>query len=346
MPLPASLPSLQSSLYKGLLSEQNASRETSFDGLAICGVGLRWPDGVRSLAGFREWLQKQHDAKYAGGSLRKNGKPEKNGHKNGHHGSAPHDRGGGELPAFDAAFFSMSEEEASSWGPSQGMLLQTLYECLEDAGETRYADEDGQVRCFLAAGKPNGHSPSPQHGESASLIFKALGISTTECSDESGAMQQACDGVRRGDYRGAIVACPDPVYEEEHAGDTPGNTISVIYIKALEAAAEDGNPVHAKIENKLPGSSQRWTNGRTDVSKKDGVEHSQQVGSGLVIDSMEDGIGQISHPFTLMTVVKALAYLKKDTTGLAYFDGEGSLFNGQYHTRLATSSSHFPSDWS
>lgn len=326
MPLPASLPSLQSSLYKGLMSEQNASPETSVNGLAICGVGLRWPGSVRSLDGFREWLQKQHEAKYEGGSLRQNGKPEKNGHENEHHGPAPHGRGGGELPAFDAAFFSMSEEEALSWSPSQGTLLQTLYECLETAGETRYAEESGQVGCFLAAGKPNGHSPIHQHGEPASLIFKALGISATECSDESGAMQQACDAVRRGDCRGALVACPDG---ERHAADTLGDAISVIYIKALEAAADDGNPVLAKIENEVPQTSaQTWTNGRADIMKKNGLGQYQQVGSGLAIDSIEDGVGRIYRPLTLVTVVKALAYLKNDAACVAYFDGEGSAFNG------------------
>jgi hypothetical protein len=332
MPLPTSLPSLESSLYKGLRSGQNASGETPVDGLAICGVGLRWPGGVRSLNGFREWLQKQHEAKYEGGSPSQNGKLEKNGHENGHYGPAPHGRGGGELPAFDAAFFSLSDEEALSWGPSQGMLLQTLYESLEDAGETGYAGEDDQVRCYLATGKLTGHSPRPQHGEPASLIFKALGISTTECSDDSEAIRQAYDAVKRGDCRGALVASLNSVREEEHAGDTLGNTISVIYIKDLEAAAEDVNPVHAKIENELPRTSpQTWTNGRTDILKKNGLGQYQQVGSGLTIDSIEDGVGRIARPLTLMTVVKALAYLKNDATGLAYFDWEGSLFNSQSH---------------
>jgi acyl transferase domain-containing protein len=116
--------------------------------IAICGIGLRLPGGIRNTDAFWELLVKGKDA----------------------HGSIPSSRyniegfdaslgGKGaiktrhsyfldeDLSSFDASFFSMSRNELEKCDPQQRRLLEVTRECLEDAGEVNYRGRP--VGCYV-----------------------------------------------------------------------------------------------------------------------------------------------------------------------------------------------------
>lgn len=129
------------------------------EALAICGVGVRWPGDIRTSGDFWEWSHMQEGVN-GSGSTNGNGAKGANGHVdkaqrlNGHHDRESNGVSDGasdqHWDGFDAAFFSLSDAEAASWTSPQKRALEVVYECLEDAGEIRYGDEDALVGCYLA----------------------------------------------------------------------------------------------------------------------------------------------------------------------------------------------------
>lgn len=116
--------------------------------IAICGIGLRLPGGVRDGDSFWELLINGRDAR----------------------GEVPSTRfavegfddslsGAGALPTrngyfleddlsrIDTSFFSMSKAELEWCDPQQRLLLEVVRECLDDAGEVNYRGQP--VGCYV-----------------------------------------------------------------------------------------------------------------------------------------------------------------------------------------------------
>ncbi|KAM0323863.1 hypothetical protein ACHAQA_008443 [Verticillium albo-atrum] len=55
-----------------------------------------------------------------------------------------------DIAAFDAAFFNTSHQEAGSIDPQQRQLLEVIYECLENSGETLERIQGANVGCIVA----------------------------------------------------------------------------------------------------------------------------------------------------------------------------------------------------
>lgn len=107
--------------------------------IAICGMGLRLPGGIRNDADFLDLLVSKRDARQIVPSDRYNidgyydpsGKAGSIKTKHGYFIDV-------DLAAFDSSMFSMSNAEISQMDPGQRLLLEVTREALETAGEVDF----------------------------------------------------------------------------------------------------------------------------------------------------------------------------------------------------------------
>ena len=117
--------------------------------IAICGIGLRLPGGIRDCDSFWDLLVNGKDARVPIPASRYNA--------SGYDGSL---RGKGaidirhgyfideDLSSFDASLFSMSKAELEKCDPQQRLLLEVARESLDDAGEADYRGSN--IGCYVA----------------------------------------------------------------------------------------------------------------------------------------------------------------------------------------------------
>lgn len=121
---------------------------STLDPIAICGLGIRLPGGVRSAEDFWDLLINGKDAQ---GPIRSdrykidsfNGALGKKGAIKTQKGYFLDD----DLTSLDTSFFSMSKNELEKSDPQQRQLLEVTKECLESAGEIDYRGK--MVGCYV-----------------------------------------------------------------------------------------------------------------------------------------------------------------------------------------------------
>lgn len=119
----------------------NGNGNDSLIPIAICGVGIRFPAGIRNAEQFWESIANDR------GQSRVIGEEEE------------------ELNTVDASIFSLTEAEAESCSPLQRKLLEVTRECLEDACEVNYWGEDARVGCYAGGiGEDEASMVSLTHG--------------------------------------------------------------------------------------------------------------------------------------------------------------------------------------
>lgn len=115
-----------------------AESQHLYEPIAIVGLSMRLPGGVHSTEDFWEMLVNQKDGRCPVPASRYN--------VNGFFDSSNSPVSGHFLqedPAcFDAGFFSISPQEARRLDPQQRQLMEVVWECLENAGETRWQGAD------------------------------------------------------------------------------------------------------------------------------------------------------------------------------------------------------------
>jgi acyl transferase domain-containing protein len=107
--------------------------------IAICGIGLRLPGGIRNCDDYWNLLYNGLDARSLVPSNRYNvnGFDDSLGSKDAiklKHGYFLDE----DLSALDTSFFTLSKGELEKVDPQQRLLLEVTRECLEDAGEVNY----------------------------------------------------------------------------------------------------------------------------------------------------------------------------------------------------------------
>ncbi|KAH6697431.1 phenolpthiocerol synthesis polyketide synthase ppsA [Plectosphaerella plurivora] len=106
------------------------------ENIAIIGMSCRFPGAASSIDGFWRMLKEGQSAwsEFPADRLNINGFYHPDGHRQG----SIHFKGAhflrNNLASFDAAFFSMTEEELKALDPQQRLLLETSYEAIESAG--------------------------------------------------------------------------------------------------------------------------------------------------------------------------------------------------------------------
>ena len=132
----------------GTVESQLKDTTPTFDAIAICGLGIRLPGGVRSAEDFWDLLVNGKDAQ---GEIRPdrydidsfNGTLGKRGAINTRKGYFLDD----DLTSLDASCFSMSRNELERSDPQQRQLLEVTRECLESAGEIEHKGK--LVGCYV-----------------------------------------------------------------------------------------------------------------------------------------------------------------------------------------------------
>lgn len=122
-------------------SNSDASSQRYQSPIAVCGLALRLPGGIRDGDAFWDALVQGKDMRTSIPSSRYD--------PVGFSGSAPPygyflDE---DLAALDTSFFNLRKSEVESADPQQRQLLEVARECLENAGETNYRGK--AIGCYV-----------------------------------------------------------------------------------------------------------------------------------------------------------------------------------------------------
>ena len=251
--------------------------------IAIVGMALRLPGGCHDAESYWDLLVNGRDA-------RKPIPPERFNIK-GFAGSVKAKDGyflDQPIDSFDAGFFSMSQAEVERLDPQQRMLLEVVYEALENAGESNWRGKNiGVYAGSFGADWAQIQGKDEQDGgvytftgnddfvlaNRVSYEFDLHGPSMTirvGCSSGMVALHLACEALQRGDCSGAVVGAanlfltpenfialdrmgvlsPDgssKSFDASANGYARAEAVNAVYIKRLEDAIRDGDPVRAII---------------------------------------------------------------------------------------------------
>ncbi|KAJ5520916.1 Acyl transferase/acyl hydrolase/lysophospholipase [Penicillium fimorum] len=191
--------------------------------IAIIGMAMRLPGGVRCGDQFWEMLVKKRDgfceAPPSRCTREASSSPDS--------GELSETKNGfflQEDPAyFDASFFSVPPHEAARLDPQQRLLLEVVWECLENSGETKWRGE--RIGCFVGVFGEDWLEMShkdPQHlnqiypiatggfalANQVSYRFDLIGPSMTiqtACSSSLVCLHEACQALRSGECSTALV---------------------------------------------------------------------------------------------------------------------------------------------
>ena len=116
--------------------------------IAVCGLAMRLPGGIRDANGLWDLLINGQDARglipedrYSPQGF--DGKLGKKGAIKTQHGYFLDE----DLASLDSSFFSMTSEELSKTDPQQRQILEVARECLENAGEVNYRGKP--IGCYV-----------------------------------------------------------------------------------------------------------------------------------------------------------------------------------------------------
>ena len=116
--------------------------------IAICGVAMRLPGGIRDGGSFWDFLVNGRDARRPIPRDRYNADGFDN--KLGAKGAIEAQHGyflDEDLGTLDSSFFSMTADELGKTDPQQRQILEVTRECLENAGETNYQGKP--IGCYV-----------------------------------------------------------------------------------------------------------------------------------------------------------------------------------------------------
>ncbi|KAK5657863.1 hypothetical protein OQA88_2411 [Cercophora sp. LCS_1] len=258
--------------------------------IAICGMGVRLPGGIRSSTDLFDFLVNRRDARNVVPADRYNidayydpaGKP---GTVNTRYGYYLDDI---DLGAFDASMFGISNVELASLDPSQRLLLEVTREAFESAGEASFRGKN--IGTFVGDFTEDWQdlqnsdllNPAPYQmtgkadfalANRLAYEYDLLGPSVaikTACSATAEALHQAVLAIRSGSCPSAVVAGANVIitprtsvamtqfgllasdgncktFDAAADGFARGESVCAIYIKRLDEAIRDGNPVRAVI---------------------------------------------------------------------------------------------------
>ncbi|PTU17930.1 hypothetical protein P175DRAFT_0486784 [Aspergillus ochraceoroseus IBT 24754] len=195
------------------------------DPIAIVGIGLRLPGGIRTTQQYWEFLKNKGSARSRVPDNRYRtesfvGPAGKAGHTATEYGYFLNDA---DLGAIDSSFWSMSRKEIGLMDPQQRLMLEVAFEALENSGTTDYKGKD--IGCFvgtfgedwvdLQSRDPlnSGLYRIPGYGDFAisNRVSYELGLTgpsmtiRTACSSSLTALYQACHAIYAGECSSAIV---------------------------------------------------------------------------------------------------------------------------------------------
>ncbi|OCL02964.1 putative polyketide synthase [Glonium stellatum] len=273
------------------INGRSSSGQNTPEPIAICGLSMRLPGGIRDAETFWDVLSNGKDMRGPIPPNRYNAKGFDN--SLGNKGAIKTQYGyflDEDLSHLDTSFFSMSKSELEKADPQQRQLLEITRECLENAGEVNYRGK--MIGCYVGTfgedwlhmfGKDNQNTGGyilSGHGDlmianRVSFEFDLQGPSMvikTGCSASLVGLHEACRALHSGDCTGAIVAGTSLImgptttaamtlegvlspngscksFDSAADGFARGEAIVSVYVKRLDDAIRDENPIRAIIRN-------------------------------------------------------------------------------------------------
>ncbi|KAK8101460.1 hypothetical protein PG999_011834 [Apiospora kogelbergensis] len=245
--------------------------------VAICGMGLRLPGGIRSDQELYDFLVAGKDARATTPSSRFNidafhdahGKPGSITFKHGYYLDDV------DLANFDVSMFSMTPGEVERLDPNQRLVLEVVRETFESAGEADFRgknigtyvglfSEDWQdiqnrdwedVAQYQLTGKAD-FMLSNRISYEYDLKGPSFNVKAA-CSSAGLGLHQALQSIRLGETTAAIIAGANLItapgmsiiMSAQQALSPDGSCVSCIYIKRLDEAIRDGNPIRAVLRS-------------------------------------------------------------------------------------------------
>ncbi|MEU8272167.1 alpha/beta fold hydrolase, partial [Sphaerisporangium sp. NPDC049002] len=185
---------------------------------------------------------------------------------------------------FDAAFFEFAPKEARTLDPRQRHLLQECWKALEDAALGAEELEGRRVGVFVGVEqgdyqllvKDGGNVTSNHDGVLAARLSYFMDLKgpvlavNTSCSSGLVALHQACTSLRQKECDIAVVAAANLVltpealaamdkagmlspegrcftFDRRADGMVPGEAVTALVLRPLDAAEAHGDPVHSVI---------------------------------------------------------------------------------------------------
>ncbi|KAF2113891.1 polyketide synthase 1 [Lophiotrema nucula] len=201
--------------------------------VAICGMAMRLPGGVRNAEDFWDMLYNKRSGRCLVPKNRYNADawygPGKIGHVASKYGYFLDDV---ELHHTDASFWTMSKQEIEAMDPQQRLTLEMVYECLQNAGQKPSALRGARVGVYLGTFEGDwleldGRDPQHYHmyrltgyGDymSANRIHYEFGFTgpsvtiRTACSSSLTGLHDACQALFSGECDSAVVACANLIF--------------------------------------------------------------------------------------------------------------------------------------
>ena len=142
------LPSGKGVCISSYIKGSNGSSEKLPEPIAICGLAMRLPGGVRDAEGFWDQLLNGKDTRTKIPANRYHAKGfdtslGKKGSIKTQYGYFLDD----DLSLLDTSFFSMAKSELEKADPQQRQILEVARECLENAGEVGYRGK--RIGCYV-----------------------------------------------------------------------------------------------------------------------------------------------------------------------------------------------------
>lgn len=142
------IPSDREPLMNAQLNNKNDVCDVLQDKIAICGMAMRLPGGIRNAEAFWDLLKNGQDARGLIPATRYNaaGFNDSLGSK----GAIKTQYGyflDEDLASLDTSFFTLSKTELERCDPQQRQLLEVTRECLENAGEVGYRGK--LIGCYV-----------------------------------------------------------------------------------------------------------------------------------------------------------------------------------------------------
>jgi acyl transferase domain-containing protein len=257
--------------------------------IAICGMGLRLPGGIRNDADLYQFLLEKRDARSIVPKTRYD--IEKYYNEQSKRGTIISKYGyflDDDLTKFDLSMFSVTSIEASRLDPTQRLLLEVVREAFENSGEADFRGKNiGTFTSMFAEDWRDLQTRDIQDmspyqltgmldfmlGNRIAYEYDLKGPSFTvkaACSSSGLALHQALQAIRPGEISAAIVAGGNLLFAPslsitmsatgalsptgscktfDASADGYGRAegISCLYVKRLDEAIRDGNPIRAVI---------------------------------------------------------------------------------------------------
>ncbi|KAF7180982.1 hypothetical protein CNMCM7691_000111 [Aspergillus felis] len=258
--------------------------------IAIVGMSMRLPGGVKCENEFWEFLINKRDGVCRVPDNRYNidafYKESTSGAIRTQHGCFLQQ----DIAHYDAAFFGVSKLEAGKMDPQQRMLMEIVWECMENGGQTQWRGKN--IGCYVGVfgedwldllskdTQANDRYRVIAAGDFAlsnrlSYEFDLRGPSMTirtGCSSSLVGLHEACQALYSGECTSALVAGTNLIitptmttsmsdnmvisksgicrtFDAAADGYGRGEAVNAIYIKPLDAALRDGDPVRAVIRS-------------------------------------------------------------------------------------------------